>query len=326
MRIARLVAAAFAFALAPALSSAQPAAPAYPTKPVKIVVAFAQGTATDLLARLVASTLSERLGQPFVVENKAGAGGIIGTEFAAKSAPDGYTLTMAPSGPFGSNPGVYAKLPYDALKDFEPIANIALTPQVFVVGPQTKFRTLKDMVAAAKADPGGIAAGSLGTGATSHLALLYFQSVAGVQFNHVAFKGSSEAQTQVIGGALPMMSDAVPGIRMQVQNGRLTPLAVASLKRSPFMPDVPTFAEQGYPGFEAVGWIGMAAPAGTPVAILDKLNAELVRMVNDPAVKEKFDAMAFVNAVGTRQEFAAFIRAEITKWTKVARDAGVKAD
>ncbi len=320
--IARLAASALVLALAPTVSIAQP----YPRKPVKIIVAFAQGTATDILARLVAEQLGKSLGQPFLVENRAGAGGIIGTEFAAKAAPDGYTLTMAPSGPFGSNPGVYAKLPYDAIKDFEPISNIALTPQTFVVGPQTKFRTLKDLVAAAKAAPGSIAAGSLGTGATSHLALLYFQSVAGISLNHIPFKGSSEAHTQLIGGNIPMMSDALPGVRAQIQAGRLAALGIASLKRSPFMPDIPTFAEQGYPGFEAVGWIGLAAPAGTPDAILDRLNAELVKMAGDPAVKEKLDSLAFVPAVGTRQEFAAFIRAEITKWTKVAKDAGVKLE
>lgn len=322
MRMIHWAATAFALALTPILATAQ----AYPRKPVKIVVAFAQGSATDILARLVGEHLSRSLGQPFVVENRAGAGGVIGTEFAAKAVPDGYTLTMAPSGPFGSNPGIYAKLPYDALKDFEPISNIALTPQVFVVGAASRIHGLKDLVAAAKAAPGSIAAGSLGNGATSHLALVYFQGVAGIELNHVPFKGSSEAQTQVIGGNLPMMSDAVPGVRAQVQAGRLSALGVASLKRSPFLPNVPTFAEQGYPGFEAVGWIGLAAPAGTPVAILDALNTELVKMSNDPVAREKFETMGFVWAVGSRQEFAAFIRSEITKWTKVARDAGVKAE
>ncbi len=322
MKLIHAAIALLTLALAPITASAQP----YPRKPVKIVVAFAQGSSTDLLARLVADHLSRHLGQPFVVENRAGAGGVIGTEYAAKAAPDGYTLTMAPSGPFGTNPGVYAKLPYDAIKDFEPISNIALTPQTFVVGASSKWRTLKDLLAAAKATPGGIAAGSLGTGATSHLALLHFQAVAGIELNHVPFKGSSEAHTQLIGGNLPMMSDALPGVRAQVQAGRLHALGIASLKRSPFLPDVPTFAEQGFPGFEAVGWIGLAAPAGTPAVILDRLNAELQKLTTDPAVKEKFDGFGFVPALGSRQEFAAFIRSEITKWTKVAKDAGVKVE
>ena len=322
MRIIRLAAAALAFAIAPGLASAQ----AWPTKTVKIIVPFAAGSSTDLLARLIADHMGKTQGQPFIVENKAGAGGLIGTELAAKAAPDGHTLIMLTSGPFASNPAVYAKLPYDPIKDFEPIANVGFTPQVFVVGPQTKFRTLKELVEAAKKEPGAIGAGSLGKGATSHLALEGFQGVAGIKLNHIPFKGSSEAQTQVLGGSVPMMSDAVPGVRAQIQGGKLTGLAIASLKRSPFLPDVPTFAEQGYPGFEAVGWIGLGAPAGTPPAILDKLQAEIVKMMKEPAVKEKFDSLAFVSALGTRAEFAAFIKAEIAKWSKVAKDAGVRAD
>ena len=320
MKAIRIILAALA--LVPAVALAQ----AWPSKPVKIVVPFAAGSSTDILARLMAERFGKTFGQPFVVENKAGAGGIIGTELTAKATPDGHTLIMLTSGPFASNPAVYAKLPYDPIKDFDPIANVGFTPQVFVVGPQAKFRTLKDLVAAAKADPGGIGAGSLGKGSTSHLALEAFQGAAGIKLNHIPFKGSSEAQPQVIGGSVPMMSDAVPGVRAQVQGGKFTPLAIASLKRSPFLPDVPTFAEQGYPGFEAVGWIGLGAPAGTPVAILDKLNAEINAMMGDPAVKAKFESLAFVSAVGTRAEFAAFIKAEIAKWSKVAKDAGVRAD
>lgn len=322
MKPARLVAAALALAAFAIPAFAQ----SWPTKPVKIIVPFAAGSSTDILARLIADHLGKTQGQPFVVENKAGAGGIIGTELAAKAAPDGHTLIMLTSGPFASNPAVYAKLPYDPIKDFEPIANVGFTPQVFVVGPQAKFRTLKDLVAAAKADPGAIGAGSLGKGATSHLALEGFQGVAGIKLNHIPFKGSSEAQTQVIGGSVPMMSDAVPGVRGQILGGKLTGLAIASLKRSPFLPDVPTFAEQGYPGFEAVGWIGVGAPAGTPPAILDRLNAEIVKMLGEKAVKDKFDSLAFVSAIGTRAEFAAFIKSEIAKWSKVAKDAGVRAD
>ncbi len=322
MKFIRLAIAALALAIAPGLAWAQ----AWPAKPVKIVVPFAAGSSTDILARLVADHFGKVFGQPFVVENKAGAGGIIGTELTARAPADGYTLIMLTSGPFASNPAVYAKLPYDPVKDFDPIANIGFTPQVFVVGPQTKFRTLKELVEAAKKDPGGIGAGSLGKGATSHLALEAFQGAAGIKLNHIPFKGSSEAQTQVIGGSVPMMSDAVPGVRAQIQGGKLKGLAIASLKRSPFLPDVPTFAEQGYTGFEAVGWIGLGAPAGTPPAILDRMNAEIVKMLDEPAVKQKFDSLAFVSAIGSRAEFAAFIKAEIAKWSKVAKDAGVRAD
>ena len=298
----------------------------YPTKPVKVIVAFAPGSATDILARVMADHFTKSMGQPFVVDNKPGAGGIPGTEFAKNAAPDGYTLTMCPSGPFGINPAIYSKLPYDPLKDFEPIGNIGLTPQTIVAGAQQPYKTVKDLVAAAKAKPGEVAYGSLGVGSTSHLTMEAFASAAGIKLNHIPFKGSGEAQTQLMGGNVPVMSDTVPGILSQVKAGKLRPLGVAIPQRSPFLPDVPTIAEQGYPGFESVGWIGLAAPAKTPVAILDKLNAEIRKMLASPEVREKFNQLAFVPVGDSRQEFAAFIRAEIAKWSKVAKDSGAKAD
>ena len=301
-------------------------AQAYPSKPVKIIVAFTPGSATDILARVVADQFTKSMGQSFIVENKPGAGGILGTEAAKNAPPDGYTLTMCPSGPFGINPAIYAKLPYDPIKDFEPISNIGLTPQTIVVGAQTPYKTLKDFVAAAKAKPGEIAYGSLGTGSTSHLTMEAFQSAAGIKLNHIPFKGGAEAQTQIMGGIFPVMSDTVPGVLAQVKAGKLRALGVAIPHRSPFLPDVPTIAEQGYPGFESVGWIGLAAPAGTPAAILDKLNREIRKMLAAPEVKEKFVQLAFVPAGGSRAEFAAFIKSEIAKWSKIAKDSGAKAD
>ena len=298
----------------------------YPTRPVKVIVAFAPGSATDILARVMADYFSKSMGQPFVVENKPGAGGIPGTEQGKNAAPDGYTLTMCPSGPFGINPAIYSSLPYDPIRDFEPIGNIGFTPQTIAVGAQQPYKSLKDLVAAAKAKPGEIAYGSLGIGSTSHLTMEAFQAAAGIKLNHIPFKGSGEAQTQMIGGIIPLMSDTVPGLRAQVLAGKIRPLGVAIPQRSPFLPDVPTVAEQGYPGFESVGWIGLAAPAKTPVAILDKLNAEIRKMLAAPEVKERLNQLAF-NPVGdSRAEFAAFIRAEIAKWSKVAKDSGAKAD
>lgn len=302
------------------------AAQGYPNRPVKIVVAFPPGTSTDILARLVADNLSKSLGQPFVIDNKPGAGGSIGTEFAAKAAPDGYTLTMVPSGPFGSNPAIYAKLPYDPIKDFEPITNIGFTPQILVTGPGAKFTSVKELVAAAKADPGAIAFGSLGKGTTSHLGMELFQARAGVKLNHIPFKGAAEAHTQTMGGNIPMMSDAVPGVLPHIRSGKLKPLGIAAAQRSPFAPEIPTLAELGINGVEAVGWIGIGAPAKTPPAILDLLNAEINKMMSRPEVRERFAQLYFVPAVGTRAEFAAFIKDEIGKWTRVAKDAGVKAD
>ena len=301
-------------------------AQSYPNKPVKIIVAFTAGSATDILARVVAEQLTRSMGQPFIVENKPGAGGSVGTEQAKNSPPDGYTLVAAGSGPFGINPAIYQKLPYDPLKDFELIGNIVLTPQTLVVGMQTPYKSVKDLVAAAKAKPGEIAYASLGNGSTSHLTMEAFQSAAGIKLNHIPFKGSSDAQTQIIGGSVPLMSDTVPGVLAQVKAGKLRALGVAIPNRSPYLPDVPTVAEQGYPGFESVGWIGLAAPAKTPVAILDRLNAEIRKMLQDPAVKARFEQLAFTPVGDSRAEFATFVKTEIAKWSKVAKDSGAKAD
>jgi tripartite-type tricarboxylate transporter receptor subunit TctC len=298
----------------------------YPARPVKVIVAFSPGSATDILARVMADSFTKSMGQPFVVENKPGAGGIPGTEFAKNATPDGYTLVMCPSGPFGINPAIYSKLPYDPIKDFEPIANIGLTPQTITVGAQQPYKSLKDLVAAAKAKPGEIAYGSLGVGSTSHLTMEAFQAAAGIKLNHVPFKGSGDLHPQVIGGSVPAMADTVPGVLAQTKAGKLRPLGVAIPQRSPYVPDVPTVSEQGYPGFESVGWIGLAAPAKTPTAILDKLNAEIRKMLQDPEVKAKLEQLAFTPVGDSRAQFAAFIRNEIAKWSQVAKASGAKAD
>jgi tripartite-type tricarboxylate transporter receptor subunit TctC len=282
---------ALAFLIFPGVAWAQ-----YPGRAVKVIVPFTPGSATDILGRVVADQLTRSLGQPFVVENKPGAGGIIGTEAAKNAAPDGYTLAMAGSGPFGINPAVYARLPYDPVRDFEPIANIALTPQTIVVGASTPYKSLKEFVAAAKARPGAIDYGSLGNGSTSHLTMEALQAAAGIKLNHIPFKGAAEAQAQIIGGNLAAMSDTIPGLLAHLKSGKLRALGVASAQRSPFAPEVPTIAEQGYPGFESVGWIGLAAPAKTPAAILDKLNAEVAKMLANQDVKDRLAALAFMPA------------------------------
>src|SRR5450432_1217904 len=298
----------------------------YPDRPVKIIVAFSAGSATDIIARVTADQFSKSMGQPFIVENRAGAGGIVGTDAAKNAPPDGYTLTACPSGPFGINPGIYSKLPYDPIKDFEPISNLVLTPQVIVVGSQTPYRTLKDLLGAAKAKPGEIAYGSLGIGSTSHLTMEALQAAAGVTMNHIPFKGGAEAQTQIMGGAFPTMSDTITGVLTQVRAGKLRALGVAIPTRSPYLPDVPTIAEQGFPGFESVGWIGLCAPAGTPAAILDKLNAEVKKMLASPDARAKIDELAFTPVGNSRAQFAAWMKAEIAKWSKIAKDSGARAD
>ena len=311
-----------------ALASALPgiAGAQYPAKPVRVIVPFTPGSATDILGRVVSDQLGKSLGQPFIVENKPGAGGIVGTEAAKNAAPDGHTLVMAGSGPFGINPGVYSKLPYDPVRDFEPISNIGLTPQTIVVGAQTPYHTLAQLVAAARAKPGALDYASLGSGSTSHLTMEAFQAAAGIKLNHVPFKGAAEAQTQLVAGTIPVMSDTVPGLLTQVKAGRLRALGVGSAQRSPFIPEIPTIAEQGYPGFESVGWIGLAAPAHTPAAVLDKLNAEVRAMLARPDVKERLATLAFVPVGDSRQEFAAFMKAEIAKWAQLAKASGARAD
>ena len=310
---------AFAFA-------AQVDAQSYPSKPVKIIVAFTPGSATDIIARVLADHFTRSFGQSFIVENKPGAGGILGTEAAKNAPPDGYTLTACSSGPFGINPAIYKTLPYDPIRDFEPISDLVLTPQTIVVGAQTPYKSLQHLVAAAKAKPGEIAYGSLGTGSTSHLTMEAFQQAASVKMNHIPFKGGAEAQTQIMGGSFPVMSDTISGVLAQVKAGKLRALGVAIPQRSPYLPDVPTIAEQGFPGFESVGWIGLCAPAKTPAAILDKLNAEVKRMLASPEARAKIEQLAFTPVGDSRAEFTAFVKSEIAKWSKVAKDSGAKAD
>jgi len=298
----------------------------YPAKQIRIIVQFTPGTSTDILARLIAAKMGERWNQQVVVDNKPGAGAVLGTDLGAKAAPDGYTLTMAVSSAFGINPSLYSKLPYDAINDFAPIANLGLTPQTLVVNPAESYKTLKDFVAAAKAKPGSINFASLGSGSTSHLTTEMFAATAGIKLNHVPFKGSADAHTQIIGGQVPMMFDAIPATLPHIKSGRLRGLGIATLKRSPFLPDLPTIAEGGYAGFEAVGWIGIAAPAKTPAAILNTLNAEMVRILGEADVKEKLNTLAFTPVGDTREQFAAYIKSEIAKWGKAVKDSGAKAE
>ena len=298
----------------------------YPSKPIRIIAQFQPGTSTDILARVIAQKLTESWGQQVVVDNRPGAGAIVGTELGARAAPDGYTLTMGVSSAFGINPTLYAKLPYDAVRDFAPITNIALTPQTLVTSPSFTAKSVKELVAMAKAKPGGINYASLGSGSTSHLTMEMFRSAAAIQLSHVPYKGSPAAHAEVMGGQVPIMFDAIPAVLPHVKSGKLRGLGIGTLTRSPFLPDLPTIAEAGYPGFEAVGWIGIVAPAKTPGAVLDKLNAEIVRLLAAPDVKQRLDALAFTPVGGTRAEFAAFMKSEIAKWGKAVKESGAKAE
>ena len=311
--------------LAAALS---PAAHAqnYPNRPIRIIAQFQPGTSTDILARVIGQKLTETWGQQVVVDNRPGAGGLVGTELGAKAAPDGYTLTMAVSSGFGINPSLYSKLPYDVARDFAPISNIALTPQTLVANPSFAAKSVKELAVQAKASPGKINYASLGSGSTSHLTMEMFRSAAGLQLNHIPYKGSPAAHAELFSGQIPVMFDAIPAVLPHVKSGRLRGLGIGSAKRSPFLPDVPTIAESGFPGFEAVGWIGIAAPAKTPAPVLDKLNAEIVRIINTPEMKERLATLAFTPVGDTRQQFSRFIQSEIARWGKAVRESGAKAE
>jgi tripartite-type tricarboxylate transporter receptor subunit TctC len=301
-------------------------AQAYPSRPIRIIAQFQPGTSTDILARVIAQKLSAAWGQQVVVDNRPGAGAIVGTELGARAVPDGYTLTMGVSSAFGINPSLYSKLPYDAVRDFAPITNIALTPQTLVAGPSFGPKSVKELVAAAKAKAGTINYASLGSGSTSHLTMEMFKSAAGIQLNHVPYKGSPAAHADVMAGQVPIMFDAIPAVLPHIKSGKLRALGIGTRARSPFLPDLLTIEESGYPGFEAVGWIGIVAPAKTPDAILNKVNAEIVRMLKEPDVKQRLDALAFTPVGDTRAEYAAFIKTEIEKWGKAVRDSGAKAE
>ena len=293
----------------------------YPSRPVRLIVPIAAGQATDILARLVAEQLSRSLGQPFVVENKAGAGTTIGTDFVAKAAPDGYTLVMATSAGFAAAPALYARLPYDPVRDFAPVSNVGLVIQTLVARREAPFDNLPQFIAKAKG--GSMNYASAGNGSTSHLTTEMFLSQAGLQAVHVPFKGAAEAQPQLIGGQVQFMFDALPAVLPQVRAGKLKVIGVGSAQRTPLLPEAPTLAEQGLKGFEAVGWIGLAAPAKTPDAVLDKLNQAVHRAMATPEMQEKLKTLSFTPAADTREHFGRFITAEIVKWGQAAKNAHI---
>ncbi len=308
----------------PALFALPASAQQWPTKPVKIVVGFPAGQSTDILARVMADQLTKSLGQQVIVENRPGAGGSIAADVVAKAAPDGYTLLMVTISTHGIAPGLYPKLPYDALKDFAPITNVGLTPQVLMVSPKLGVASMKEFIARAKA--GDLNYGSSGNGSASHLTVEQFRAAAGIKMTHVPFKGNADALQALLSGDIQLMSDAMPGAVGPIRSNRATAIGVADAKRSRYLPDVPTIAEQGLPTVIAVGWIGMAAPAHTPEAILDKLAAEIHRLQADPVVAEKLKSLSFVPANESRAAFGAFMAAEIAKWRDVIQAAGVKIE
>ncbi len=299
----------------------------YPTKPVRMIVAFGAGTQTDVLARLIGQKLTEAWGQQVIIENRPGAAAILGTDLAATANPDGYTLSMNGTGAMAINPGLYRKLPYDPVRDFAPITKLVVVTQVLVVNPSFAAKSVKEFIALAKARPGQLNYASFGSGAVNHLTMEMLQSAAGIQLgNNVAFRGSGDANIQVMSGALPTMFDTMTSVLPHVKSGKLRGLAVSTATRSPFLPELPTIAESGHPGFEVVGWTGVFAPAGTPTAVLDKIDRDLITAARRPEVGELFNQLAFAPAAQSREAFRSYIVAEIAKWAKAIKDSGAKID
>lgn len=294
----------------------------YPDKPIKIVVPYPPGGFNDTLARTVGAKLQAAWGQTVVVDNKPGGATVIGLDAAAKSPPDGYTLAIIPFS-FAVNPYIFAKLPYDSQKDFTPITLAATTANLLVVPTASPFNSMKELLAQAKAKPGSISYASTGIGSSNHLSMEKFKQMAGVDITHVPYKGSAPAVTDLIGGQINVMFDNISNVLPHVKSGKLKALAVTTPARSPLAPEVPTVIEAGVPGYELAVWFGIAAPGGTPRPIVDKLNAELVKILRMPDVKEKFAAQG-VEAIGsTVEQFQSHLQAQRTMWAKVVKDAGV---
>ena len=306
-----------------AACAARAFAQTYPTKPVRIIVPFPPGQASDVIARLVGQKMSENLGQQVVVDNRVGAGGNIGSDLGAKAPPDGYTLTMATAAlPISAS--VYAKLPFDPVKDFATVTLMTVTPLVLIVHPALPVRNVKELVALARSRPGQLNFASSGMGTSHHLSGEMLRTVTGVNIVHVPYKGSQAAHIDLMSGQVAMMFDNILPVRPMVQAGKLKALAVTTPQRSPALPDVPTIAEAGLPNFEAVAWFGMLAPAGTPRDIVTKLNGEIVRVLKLPDVNERLSGMGAIVVGSTPDEFATWMRNEVAKWAKVVKAAGVQ--
>jgi tripartite-type tricarboxylate transporter receptor subunit TctC len=298
----------------------------YPNKPVRVVVPYVAGGNADIWARTLAQKLTENLKQAFVVENKPGANGGIGAEFVAKSAPDGYTLLAVASGPIVVNPVLYAKVPYDPVRDFAPVAQCALYQYVLVTRMDAPYKTIADLVAAARANPGGLAYGSTGIGGGNHLAAELLGLATGTRFNHIPYKGSAPALADLLGGQLTFMFDTVITSVPQIRAGKLRAFAVSSAKRASSLAEVPTMQEAGFAGFDLSQWQGVLAPAGTPRAVVQRLNSEIARAMHAPEVHERIAVQGGNEIVtGTPEEFAALIRAELERYGRLIRDAKISA-
>ena len=320
-RTIRLIA---AIALASLATLAQ--AQAWPSKPIKWVVPFAPGGTTDILARTVGEKLAIALGQPVIIENKPGAGGSVGAEYTAKAVPDGYTIMGGTISTHAINASLYKDLPYDPVKDFVAITLIARVPNMLVVNTAVPAKDVKELIALLKANPNKYSFASSGNGTSQHLSGELFKTMTGVDMQHIPYKGSPPALQDVVGGSVSMTFDNITTAWPLAKNGNLRAIAVTTAKRSSIAPDVPTLAESGLPGYEVGSWQGVFAPAGTPPQIVKRLNAEMVKIVNMPDVKEKLTALGAEPVGNTPEEFSAMVKAEVVKWADVVKKSGAKVD
>jgi putative tricarboxylic transport membrane protein len=296
----------------------------YPNHPIRLIVPFAAGGAADAVARIVGKYVGDALGQPVVVEDRGGAGGIIGTEIVKKAEPDGYTLLLGQSGPISINPGIYTKLSYDSEKDFAPISMTTAYPYILVVKPSLGVKTVAELVALARSKPGQLNYGTAGVGVSNHLVTELFDDKAGIKMTHVPYRGTSLAVADLLAGNVQVVfADPVSALS-QIRAGTLIALAVTSKERSPVAPDVPTIAESGFPGFDAIAWHGIMAPAGTPKPIIDKLNAEILKALKDPPSAKLIEQQAMQIVGDSPEQFAGFIKQDIELWKNVAREAKVE--
>jgi tripartite-type tricarboxylate transporter receptor subunit TctC len=318
--------AAVRIAVLAAVGATPALAQTYPGKPLRIIIAQAPGSATDVISRVVGNRLSEALGQPVVIEAKPGAGGALGTEAAAHSAPDGYTLFMGNNSTHGSNPALYARLPYDAVNDFAPVSMVASVPYVLVVNPSLPVGTIDQLIAMAKSQPGKINYASAGNGSTHHFCGELLKSMAGIDMVHVPYKGSPPGVAAVVAGEVGVMFANLTDIGGQLRAAKVKPLAVTSTSRAGSLTEVPTLAEAGLPGFEILSWFALLAPAGTPAPVISRLNAETVKVLARPDVQSTLGAQGLTVAGSSPEQVTAHIRSEIAKFTRIAKAAGIKAE
>lgn len=306
--------------------AAASAAESYPARPVRVIAAFSPGGYIDFTARLVAGPMGAALGQQFIVENRAGAGGIVGTEIVARAAPDGHTLVVGSVGTHAVNQTLYRKLPYNVLRDFQPVARLSDAPSLLAVHPSLPARSVKELVALARSRPSAINYASAGSGTSTHLAAVLFEHIGGVKLVHVPYKGGGPALVAVVAGEVPVTFGTAASVSPHTRSGRLRGLAVTSGKRSAVLPNLPTIAEGGLAGYEMLNWLGLFAPAGTPRPIVERLSAEATKAVRLPDVVARFHNQASEPSPLPADEFSAFVRKEVEKWGKVVAVTGMTAD